>query len=102
MTQSSNSPKKLNPKGAKSMIPFMKEFNFLARDFLKILRGQVDQRERRVRLMVTEMALPVSSRNLQVHTIDMHHVRPASGFGFTNRGSSGWEQSYRKNRGHII
>jgi|SaaInlStandDraft_3_1057020.scaffolds.fasta_scaffold57613_2 hypothetical protein len=98
--------KKFSRQQTKKMVPALKEFNSMAKAFLKLLHKKIEQKEKRISniaVLVNEMAIPQSHYSINIQTIDINQttVRKKGKMSFNK--SMDWEQDYRKrNKGLLL
>jgi len=94
---------RLTQKQAESLLPLLSEFNSIAKQFLRLLNHQVETKEKKIAVYLTEMTIPKSNFNISVTTIDLNSTRATlRGKGSFNQ-KMDWEKDFRsRKRGQVI
>ncbi|NQY75100.1 MAG: hypothetical protein HRT90_10125 [Candidatus Margulisbacteria bacterium] len=62
--------KKYSKSEAEKLLPFIREFNKVAKDFIHLLNHQVEAKEKRIKVLVDGISLPKTSRQVDVRAVD--------------------------------
>ncbi len=94
--------KRLSKAEGDKLMPFIQEFNAVAKVFLKLMNQRIDNREKRIKVYLTDISLPASNYNISIQTVDIYQtIVKKKGQLSTNQGM-GWEKGLNRNKGYII
>ena len=95
----------MNKQQAKSLIPAFKGFNKVAKIFIQMLTKKIAEKEKRlsrIRVMVSDIALPQNHSSINITTVDINKtiVRQKGRMSFNQK--MDWEEDFLKNRKRFI
>jgi hypothetical protein len=96
--------RRLNKKEAESLLPVIREFNKLAKAFLSILTKKVEDKERRIAVMVSTITIPEKKYQINIQTIDIKNTQVTKKGQFSSNQKMAWEDDVMRNlrRGQVI
>ncbi|MCP4049899.1 MAG: hypothetical protein GY730_04255 [bacterium] len=98
--------RKLTNAQTKKAMPAIKEFNSLAKVFLRLLGTKIRHKEEnvaRIAVMVSDMAKAPSQHNISIRTIDINKTTINKKGSYSFNKKMEWEQDIRsKNKGLIL
>lgn len=98
--------KKLSKQEADDLIPVVKKFNGIAREFLKYLSARVEHKEQKISVMVSKIAKPEGDD----HSVNVVNVGASKAFFDRQRkqkkkdkaSGNPWNESFTEQRGFMI
>ena len=98
--------KKLSLQQTRKMVPAVKEFNAVAKFFLRILGKKIAEKEKkiaRITIMVNKMTIPQNKTNISIQTIDINNTQIKKTGQYSFNRKMDWEQDFRnKKRGIML
>ena len=99
--------RKYTPQEAKKAMPAIKEFNSLAKVFLKLLNQKIEVKQKRlstIKVMVNTMSPPVSARStISIKTVDINQTIVKKQGSYSYNQEMKWEnQMPKKKRGIVL
>jgi len=104
MEENQNKRRNLNKKEAEKLIPLIREFNKIASGFLRILSKKVENKERKIAVMVSSITIPKAQFNINIQTVDINKTIVTKRGQYQSNQTMNWESDIMKNmrRGQII
>ena len=85
--------RKLNQHEAKKLLPVIRKFNELAKEFLRTVGGQIDEKEKRISVLLQELPSPQNKHNINVQAVDIAKTLATSKKGkFAGNITHKWEK----------
>jgi len=92
---------KLNKKQSKKVVPYVKQFNSLAKIFIESLERKIQAKQRRINkisILIEDIKVPESRPTIDITTVDMRKTKiKKKGEASFNQVMS-WEDDYIKQR----
>ena len=81
----------------------MRKFNAIAKEFTRLMNMKIQDKERRIAIMVTDIALPDTNRNtIRITTLDMGKTEFIKKGKYAENRKMDWEKNFRQNKGFVI
>lgn len=97
--------KKLNALQTKKLVPVLKQFNAIAKVFLRVLSQKVAREEEhlsKIAVLVTGIAPPEQHHSISIQTIDINKTKVSKKGSFSFNQKMDWEQELRKKKRGMI
>jgi hypothetical protein len=98
--------RKLTLAQTKKMAPAVKEFNSVARFFIRLLGKKVAEKEKkiqRITVLISKVAIPKNIHTISIKTIDMNDTQVKKQGKYSFNQKMDWEEDFRnKKRGLIL
>ena len=97
------SGKKITKNDAEKLLPFMRKFNAIAKEFNRLMHIKIQEKERRIAILITDVALPNINRNsIKITTLDMGKTEFIQKGKYAENRKMDWEKNFRQNKGTVI
>lgn len=94
----------LKQSDVKKLVPFMRKFNAMSKAFLALVNFEIEEKEKRIRVLVTEMGVPnMQTNRISITTVDLGKTKIRVKGGSSSNQLMEWEKQMRKtNKGLLI